>query len=311
MDATYDYNKLISSRILDSWDKMLGIAEPGVGLPQPTMFGGKRMRNFVLPGSTDFDYPGTLSVGTMDGRPPATLAGAFWDDFSDGFPTGLGPVSEGVSGGVRAPEPRPRYTTMPVRPRLDKRRYAVPAVMPEGGSKKSNRAFVKGLKSFGKAVAPIAKEVGMMLLKEGVKEGVKRYSKAPASAPAPTGKGRCGGVSGGKMPRGIKGVAKRGAKAVKNLGVDIDQKISALRDRVEGGVLIRDDPSQFPPTSVYPPALASYTAGRDAYGRGRAKLPKSGAKRNSARGAIVAEVMKKQGLSLAQASKYVKEHGLY
>jgi hypothetical protein len=44
---------------------------------------------------------------------------------------------------------------------------------------------------------------------------------------------------------------------------------------------------------------------------GRKKLPHSGTKRNHARGAIVAEVMKKQGLSLANASKYVKEHGLY
>lgn len=32
---------------------------------------------------------------------------------------------------------------------------------------------------------------------------------------------------------------------------------------------------------------------------------------NRARGDIVAEVMKKEGLSLSQASKYVKEHGLY
>jgi hypothetical protein len=32
---------------------------------------------------------------------------------------------------------------------------------------------------------------------------------------------------------------------------------------------------------------------------------------NRARGDIVAEVMKKEGLSLSQASKYVKEHNLY
>ena len=46
-------------------------------------------------------------------------------------------------------------------------------------------------------------------------------------------------------------------------------------------------------------------------GKGRKQLPHSGKKRESARGAIVAEVMKKHGLNLAQASKYVKEHGLY
>jgi hypothetical protein len=36
-----------------------------------------------------------------------------------------------------------------------------------------------------------------------------------------------------------------------------------------------------------------------------------GGKKPSARGAIVRKVMKEQGLSLPQASKYVKEHGLY
>ena len=345
MDATYDYNKLISSRILDNYDKMLGLADPNVGLPQPTMFGGKRMRNYVLPGSTDYDYPGSLSVGTMGGPPPSTLAGAFWGDFADGFPTGLAPQGGascgGVSGGVKAPE----YHTLPYyppvkgrKPRLDGRRYAVPAVMPEGGSKKTTRAFVKGLKKVGKFLAPVAKDVGKMLLKEGVKKGIEYYTKAPASAPA--GKGRVG--------KAVKGLVRKGKKAVKGAVAEYrpqaEEMIEEMKGKVkakamekgkelvgkakakgkevlsraeskfdemmDGGVLIRNDPSQFH-SSVYPPALASYTAGRDAYGRGRAKLPKSGAKRNSARGAIVAEVMKKQGLSLAQASKYVKEHGLY
>jgi hypothetical protein len=75
---------------------------------------------------------------------------------------------------------------------------------------------------------------------------------------------------------------------------------------LDGGVLIRDFPREFH-SSVYPPALASYTADRDAYGRGRAK----GGARGGARGAIVKEVMAKHGLSLPQASKFVKEHGLY
>ena len=45
-------------------------------------------------------------------------------------------------------------------------------------------------------------------------------------------------------------------------------------------------------------------------GRGIKKL--IGTKKgNRARGDIVAEVMKKEGLSLSQASKYVKEHNLY
>jgi hypothetical protein len=40
------------------------------------------------------------------------------------------------------------------------------------------------------------------------------------------------------------------------------------------------------------------------------KAPRGGA-RGGARGAIVKEVMAKHGLSLPEASKFVKEHGLY
>ena len=43
----------------------------------------------------------------------------------------------------------------------------------------------------------------------------------------------------------------------------------------------------------------------------RATLPKSGHKRNVARGDIVASIMRQHNLSLGQASKYVKQHGLY
>jgi hypothetical protein len=79
----------------------------------------------------------------------------------------------------------------------------------------------------------------------------------------------------------------------------------------EGGVLIRNEPGEFH-SSVYPPALASYAhsfpKGKDAFGRGRDPAKP---KRSNARGAIVKEVMSKYGLSLPEASKFVKEKGLY
>ena len=59
------------------------------------------------------------------------------------------------------------------------------------------------------------------------------------------------------------------------------------------------------------PPLTAYSQQQPVYGAGRKQLPHSGKKRESARGAIVAETMKKHGLSLAQASSYVKQHGLY
>ena len=77
-----DYNALISAKILDGYEGMID------KVPQPQMLGGKRMRNFVLPGSTEYDYPGTLSVGTMNGKPASNLGGAFFKDFNKGFPMG-------------------------------------------------------------------------------------------------------------------------------------------------------------------------------------------------------------------------------
>jgi hypothetical protein len=72
----------------------------------------------------------------------------------------------------------------------------------------------------------------------------------------------------------------------------------------KGGVLITDAPSQFHTnTGLMPPALASYNPPVPSVsGSGR---------KPSERGAIVKRIMAEKGMSLPQASKYVKEHGLY
>jgi hypothetical protein len=44
---------------------------------------------------------------------------------------------------------------------------------------------------------------------------------------------------------------------------------------------------------------------------GRKQLPQSGHKREVTRGLIVGDIMRKFNLSLPEASRYVKEHGLY
>ncbi len=302
-----DYNRLISSRILDSYDEMLNT------VPQPQMLGGKRIRNFVLPGSTDYDYPGSLSVGRMDGDHPTTLGGEFWKDFGKGFHQ---PVAPKIEGGAYYKDDKGVA-------------HQVGRLNPKMGGKKFNLA--KEFKSVGKAlkpVEPIAKELGMTLAKEGIKEGVKSAFK-PGKKEGGFKIGKALGSVGKELgmtlakegiKEGVKSAFKKGAgkrRGRKMMGADPNtytpKHLMEMED-LDGGVLIRDKPGEYH-SSVYPPALASYTAslpkGHDAYGRGRSKLPKSGAKRNSARGAIVAEIMKKKGLSLAAASKYVKEHNLY
>lgn len=86
--------------------------------------------------------------------------------------------------------------------------------------------------------------------------------------------------------------SKRQAEALENVRSQTAQSVGDVQKdffRVKGGRY-----SSKPPTHSY---------------KGGATT--CGGKKPSARGAIVKKVMREQGLSLPQASKYVKEHGLY
>jgi hypothetical protein len=89
IEPVQEYNEYIKRQLLDA------IQRGVVGaLPQPTMFGGKRMRNFVLPSSTEYDYPSSLSVGHLGASQPDMLGGSFWDDFGKGFKQGVSGVAQ-------------------------------------------------------------------------------------------------------------------------------------------------------------------------------------------------------------------------
>ena len=61
-----------------------------------------------------------------------------------------------------------------------------------------------------------------------------------------------------------------------------------------------------------PLAAATYAANKAMGGRRkRMTLPKSGHKRLENRGLVVGDIMRKYGMSLGEASRYVKEKGLY
>ena len=83
----YSYNQAISNQLLDSIHAMNNhLDQPTMfgGRENSTMSGGKRHRKYVLPGSTDYDYPGTLSVGHLGNKStPASLGKAFWKDFGE------------------------------------------------------------------------------------------------------------------------------------------------------------------------------------------------------------------------------------
>ena len=282
-----DYNRLISARILDGYEKQINV------LPQPQMLGGKRMRNFVLAGTTDSDYPATLAVGRMDNEQPRTLgAEYFYKDFGKAFDR------NGPNASANAPAMKGEG-----RKRSASESSSDEEMGMDGGAKLPKpKSIVKGLKGFAKASAPIAKELGMVLAKEGIKEGVKYGAKSASGA----GRKKKGGADAHILPIDP---AKRGTRKPRA------PKLPKGMPDLDGGALLRNDPAEYH-SSVYPPALASYNAEMPIGSRGAgrkksAPAPAPKAKRSSARGKIVSEVMKKKGLSLAEASKYVKEHNLY
>jgi hypothetical protein len=329
-----DYNALISAKILDGYEGMIDT------VPQPQMLGGKRMRNFVLPASTEYDYPGTLSVGTTDGKYAQTLGGAFFRDFNKGFPM------EDLAGGASHCE-------------MEGGAYYIGAdgkvhssgQIPIGMPRRVGGRVPKALRDIGKVAAPIAKDLAMVAAKEGIKEGVKSYAKSGGRRRRKSNILKSVGKVMGSVGRELAPVARdvfhdvivpEGKKALRDyIRESLKAKPSEASNETavgkgrkprmtkkmmmgadpstytpqhllaEGGVLIRNEPGEFH-SSVYPPALASYAhsfpKGKDAFGRGRDPAKP---KRSNARGAIVKEVMSKYGLSLPEASKFVKEKGLY
>lgn len=377
------YNHLISSHLLDNYDDMINV------VPQPTMFGGKRLRQHPLPASTDYDYPATLAVGSLRGRGSAdeTVGGSFWSDFAQGplHLIGLGnqrggvmmrgevphmvgydghgiynppvhfpsAVSNAVPMMVRGKGRKPKATKKGGRFNLggffksighalapvghalapiatnvasDALVGALAMGRPKGRPRKAKSAEMEGGFNFGKMLKSVGKVASPILTDVASKVATNALEDAVGAGKKPRGRPRKAQMDGGfNFGKALKSVAKVASPIAKSVGKDVVNKVLIPEGKKQltnlintqmgstGGALITNHPSQFH-SSVYPPALASYHPSGDAHGRGRAKkakLPKSGAKRNSARGAIVAEVMKKQGLNLAQASKYVKEHGLY
>ena len=295
-----NYNNLISSSILDSYDDMIN------STAQPQLLGGKRARKFVLPGTTNFDYPGSLSVGQGD-RPNVASGGSFNTDFA----------RKRRMASVRRAG---------IRDESESDEEGSDEDLMEGGFN-----FSKSMKSVGKALKPVAKVV-----KPIAKDILHEYVKSSMSAPAggkrkqsvfgaigkelgkagkevfrevivPAGKEALKEKlkSGGKRKQSVFGsIGKELGKAGKEVfrEVIVPAGKEALKEKLkkkEAGALLRNAPAQFQSHS-YPKALASYKPKGVVTGGAR-----------SARGKIVSEVMKKHGLGLGAASKYVKEHNLY
>lgn len=181
----YSYNQAISNQLLDSIHAMNHhLAQPTMfgGRENSTMSGGKRHRKYVLPGSTDYDYPGTLSVGHLGNKStPASLGKAFWKDFGE----------------------KEFFEDEPM---------VAGAIQPKKILKSVKKGLQTGLektKDFGEDVSDYAKRnnvgrktknTGIFVAKEVAKEAAKQGIKAGLTALMAAGKG--GSIS-GKMSKGF------------------------------------------------------------------------------------------------------------
>jgi hypothetical protein len=96
-----------------------------------------------------------------------------------------------------------------------------------------------------------------------------------------------GGVSGGSIARAVGAGVSAGAKRGRKKKEEAEAKV----------------PAAVPPEQAMEVVGASHTA-PPAAGSGKPK-------RTNARAAVVGRIMKEKGMKMAEASKYVKEHGLY
>ena len=300
-------------------------------IPQPVMFGGKRTRNFVLAGNTDFN-PSSLAVGYSGG----SMLDAMYNESGD-------LASESLNGSGIFGKKFDRFVKKTIGKKATKSLYHV---LDKEVKPLVNKGLDMGVDILGTAQPELipALEIGKKMAK-GYIDKPTAYQKNPSkmlikdlnpvglakdyirgeiesklmpSAPAPpTGSGR-------KRGRPRKTTAKPSdyldtvIASLKSSSKIEPVKKGRGRPR-KGGAMLSSQTEQLIMPS-YPKSLmklqgkfkgGAQLLGADGHGV-RAKIPpatKGGAR--SARAEIVKKVMSQKGLSMCDASKYVKQNNLY
>ena len=352
--------------------------------PQPTMFGGVRPRQFVLPMTTEYDYPSTLAVGRVSGKYPDTLSGTFWGSALEGglshraFDKSLKTVGkralpigsrlaekqgkksldkflsgsgmeydedemsssdeeececegecECMKGGRKKKYGLSRFlkdvnkTTKSLGIRKDLRKIA------DAGVDKAVEEIKGGKRKYG--LSRLLKDINKTTKSLGIRKDLRKIADAGVDKAVEgiKGSGRRGRprkmktavmsmedlgmeeMEGGKK-YGLSRLLKDINKTTKSLGIrkylrqiadaGVEKAVGSIKGAGKrgrprkGGALLSGEDEDL--TGSYPPSLSTVYKGGAGGGR-------------NARAEIVRKVMKEKGLNLPQASKYVKEHGLY
>jgi hypothetical protein len=325
------YKRYIANKELQGVHKMID------HLPQPTMFGGgSKPRRFVQTSSTDYDYPSSLAVGNITGRPEYTLA----DNFFDGrYPLGADPrtwTPPHLQGGdafgnwfksTFAPIAKP-YEAIGINPLTAGYdlgyNHLGPAIFGKGrkGRKKGGDFwgdFGNGFKRGFTGVMNPVMDIAAPVLKDAAKDAIVGAIRGKGRKPRNSVKR--GGFGWGDISRGFQEVGKTLAPGLKDIGNELapiardvakDAIVGAIKGKgrksvKKGGFGWGDIVSGFHAVDNITRPIAKELlpiAVKGALGAGRKRSP-------SARNQIVKQVMREKGLSLPQASKYVKDYGLY
>ncbi len=285
-----NYNRFIADKQLRTVDRMID------RVPQPQMFGGKRSREHPLAGQSATDYADrSLAVngshdrnlwddeGGNDEELGGKLPKHFWKDFGHGFKQGFTETMKvglplvlgaGSSGGKR--KPRGRLIGVPT-PNDGRRQH-----YQEGGAVwQDDEGMVHS--------TPRRRGGKVHVMKELKKIG--KALKPVARELKPVAK---------EIFREI--IVPEGKKMLKSYisGQSSSPAVSASGRRRRGGALAMDDPEEY--------HYDHYPKGLESYHRPKAS-PQSGGAR-SARGALVSKLMREKGMTLGEASKYIKQKGL-
>lgn len=312
------YNHGLTDTLIRNYYRQIG------HLPQPDMMpyenvislsGGKRVRAHPLPGLSEYDGPATLAVGSNSIMQPRNLTGGrskssqFWKDFGHGF-------TDTMKTGAQI--------AAPIATEVGK--AALTSYMLGAGKKPRGRP--RGSKSGGKS--------------KNIFSSIGKTFNSIASHPVSQELAHTGYDIGKGI---VVPVAKElGQQALKSYLTGSGKR---GRPRKSGGAILTNNLAEFHNSSqgIYPPAMLpnymEHNARRArggkvnwnkikqgaistskaiapyaplllmAAGKPRATLPSSGHKRLENRGLIVGDLMRKHGMSLGQASKYVSQQGLY
>jgi len=301
--------------------------------PQPVMFGGKRARQYVLAGDTDFG-PSTLAVGGAS----HSMLDAMYDEDDDLVQGEM--VGKGIFG-----KKFDRFVKKTIGKKATKSLYHV---LDKEVKPLVNKGLDMGVSALGTAQPELipALELGKKALK-GYIDKPTAYQKNPSKMlikdlnPVGLAKDYIRGEIESKFapaPVPVSGSGRRG-RPKKTTTIDtsyLDNLIASLKSssRIEpkkrgagrprvsakGGALLSSQTEQLINPS-YPPSLmklqgkfkgGAQLLGADGHGvRGMVPPARLQGGARSARAEIVKKVMAQKGLSMCDASKYVKQNNLY